>query len=130
MNPQNIWLKRTGLGLNILIAALMLAAGGFKLSGKIPAEEVAKMGPMKDKIMLLGFGEVATAVLLVIPVTAPLGTLLMSGLWGGIIATNMAQGQPYAPWAVMLLITWLGSYLRGTVRLWEPPKSGALAATD
>ena len=130
MNPQNIWLKRTGLGLNVLIAALMLAAGGFKLSGKIPAEEVAKMGPMKDKIMLLGFGEVATAILLVIPVTAPLGTLLMSGLWGGIIATNMGRGELWAPWAVLLLVTWLGAYLRGTVPILAPPKSGALAATD
>ena len=130
MNPQNIWLKRTGLVLNILIALMMLAAGGFKLSGKIPAQEVEKMGPMKDKIMLLGFGEVATAILLVIPVTAPLGTLLMSGLWGGIIATNMAQGQPYWPWAVMLLITWLGAYLRGTVSILAPPKGSTLAATD
>lgn len=130
MNPQNIWLKRTGLVLNILIAALMLFAGGFKLSGKIPPEELEKMGPLKDQIMLLGFGEVATAVLFVIPWTAPLGTLLMSGLWGGIIATNMGQGQPWVIWAVMLLITWISSYLRGTVPLLAPPKGASLAATD
>ena len=130
MNPQNIWLKRTGLVLNILIAALMLFAGASKLLGLMPAEEVAKMGIWKEKMLLVGFGEVVTAVLFIIPWTAPLGTLLMSGLWGGIIATNMAQGQPYWPWAVMLLITWLGAYLRGTVPILAPPKSGALAATD
>jgi len=130
MNPQNIWLKRTGLVLNILIAALMLFAGGFKLSGKIPPEEIEKMGPLKDQIMLLGFGEVATAVLFVIPWTAPLGTLLMSGLWGGIIATNMGQGNPWVIWAVMLLVTWIGAYLRGTVPLLTPPKGATLAATD
>ncbi|MGD9647239.1 MAG: DoxX family protein [Pirellulales bacterium] len=128
MNPQNIWLQRTGLAINVLIAALMLFAGGFKLSGMIPPDELEKMGPLKDQIMLLGFGEVATAVLFILPWTAPLGTLLMSGLWGGIIATNMAQGQPWAPWAVMLLVTWISAYLRGTVRILAQPKTSAQVA--
>ena len=130
MNPQNIWLKRTGLGLNVLIAALMLFAGASKLLGFMPAEEVAKMGIWKEKMLLVGCGEVVTAVLFLIPWTAPLGTLLMSGLWGGIIATNMGRGEPWVIWAVLLLITWLGSYLRGAVPIMAPPKSGALAATD
>ena len=130
MNPQNIWLKRTGLGLNVLIAALMLFAGASKLLGLMPAEEVAKMGIWKEKMLLVGCGEVVTAVLFLIPWTAPLGTLLMSGLWGGIIATNMGRGELWAPWAVLLLVTWLGAYLRGTVPILAPPKSGALAATD
>ncbi len=33
MNPQNVWLKRTGLVLNVLVAAMVLMAGGFKLFG-------------------------------------------------------------------------------------------------
>ena len=129
MNPQNIWLKRTGLALHVLIAALFLFAGGFKLIGTIPPEQLEKMGPLKDKVLLLGVGELATAILILIPWTAPLGTLLMSGLWGGIIAYNMSQGQPYAPWAVLLVVTWIGAYLRGTVPLLALP-TGPLATTD
>ena len=63
MNPQNIWLKRTGLGLNVLIAVLLLFAGASKLLGFMPAEEVAKMGIWKEKMLLVGCGEVVTAVL-------------------------------------------------------------------
>lgn len=130
MNPQNIWLKRTGLALHVLIAVLFLFAGGSKLFGTIPPEQLETMGALKDKVWLLGIGELATAVLILIPWTAPLGTLMMSGLWGGIIAYNMSQGQSWAPWAVMLLVTWLGAYLRGTVPLLALPAGTTLAVSD
>ncbi|MBX9790979.1 MAG: DoxX family protein [Pirellulales bacterium] len=130
MNPQNIWLKRTGLALHVLIAALFVFAGGFKLVGTIPPEQLETMGALKDKVSLLGIGELATAILILIPWTAPLGTLMMSGLWGGIIAYNMSQGQFWAPWAVLLVVTWIGAYLRGTVPLLTLPAGTTLAVRD
>ncbi len=105
-------------------------AGGFKLFGTIPPEQAAEMGPLKDQIKLLGIGEVVTALLLVIRWTAPLGTLLMSGFWGGVICFHMAKGEPYLLPSLFLIVTWIGSYLRGSVPVLAPPKGATLAATD
>ena len=55
-----------------------------KVLGMFPPEEINKLG-LGDKILLIGCGEIISALLLVIPLTSPLGTLLTSGFWGGAI---------------------------------------------
>ena len=104
--------------LNVLIAAFILFAGVMKVFFPPPqmAEMMAKMG-LEDRALLIGWGEIITAVLLVLPWTSPLGGLLMSGLWGGIICINMAHGQDFIFFSVLLAVTWLGCYLRGSLPL-------------
>jgi NADH:ubiquinone oxidoreductase subunit 2 (subunit N) len=106
------WPKITGLVLHILIAALMLAAGSAKVLGLIPREELEKLGPIGQQIWLIGTGEIITAVLLVIPRTSSLGILLASGFWGGAICFHMSRSEDYLMQSALLLLTWVGAYLR------------------
>src|SRR6476646_4509183 len=98
MNPTNKWLKRTGLVLNILVAALIIFAGLGKTFGFAPPEVVKQMQAfgLEDRLQLIGIGEMTAAVLLLIPRTPPLGTLLTSGFWGGVICIHLAHHLPFA----------------------------------
>lgn len=119
MNPQNKWLKVAGIVLNVLIAALMIFAGSGKAFGFAPPEVLEKMKAigLEDKIQLIGFGEMISAVLLLIPRTSPLGTLLTSGFWGGVICIHMAHHEDFIFPSVLLALTWIGAFLRGSVLL-------------
>src|SRR5438445_8680558 len=119
MNPNNKWLKIAGLVLNILIAGLLIFAGSGKVFGFAPPELAEKMAGygLGDKLKLIGCGEMISALLLLIPRTSPLGTLLVSGFWGGVICIHMSHGEDFIGPSVFLLVTWIGSFLRGSVPL-------------
>jgi hypothetical protein len=119
MNPQNKWLKVTGFVLNLLIAGLILFAGSGKVFGSAPPEVVEglKAYGLQDRMLLIGCGELITGVLLLIPWTSPLGTLLASGFWGGVICIHMAHHEDFIFPSVLLAVTWIGAFLRGSVPL-------------
>jgi uncharacterized membrane protein YphA (DoxX/SURF4 family) len=119
MNPRNKWLKWVGFVLNALVAALMLFAGSGKVFGSMPpefAEKIRSYG-LDGRIHLIGAGEMIAALLLVIPWTSPLGTLLTSGFWGGAICLHMSHHEDILLPSIFLAVTWLGAYLRGSVPL-------------
>lgn len=119
MNPSNKWLKIAGLVLNVLIAALLIFAGSGKVFGFAPPEIAEKMAGygLGDKLKLIGYGEMISALLLLIPWTSPLGTLLVSGFWGGVICIHMSHGEDFTVPSVFLIVTWIGSFLRGSMPL-------------
>jgi hypothetical protein len=94
-----------------LIGAIMVLAGSGKLFGLFPPEEVAKLG-LSVPIQVIGAGEVLTALLLLVPRTSSLGVLLASGFWGGAICLHMSRGELFVLQSVLLLLTWVGAYLR------------------
>ena len=55
------------------MAALLLFVGSLKVLGMVPPEELEKLGPIGERIWLIGLGEMITAILLVIPRTSSLG---------------------------------------------------------
>jgi hypothetical protein len=116
MNEIWKWRKVAGLVLHILIAGLMILAGSVKVLGLVPPEALAKSG-LGEHIWLIGAGELITAVLLLIPRTSSLGILLTSSFWGGAICAHMIQGESYAFVAVLLVLSWLGAYLRNPATL-------------
>ena len=59
------------------------------------------------------------ALLLLVPPTRSVGLLLVSGLLGGAIATHMQHGQSYVGPAVLLVLVWLGAWLRHPETLWS-----------
>jgi hypothetical protein len=63
-------------------------------------------------IAVIGAGELACAVLLLIPRTSSLGLLVSSAFWGGAICLHMSKGEPFVLQSVLLLLTWVGGYLR------------------
>jgi hypothetical protein len=68
-------------------------------------------------LLLIGIGELTCAVLVVLPWTSPLGVLMTSGFWGGAFCLHMSHSEDYGIPSVLLLVTWLGGYLRGSVPL-------------
>src|SRR5262249_43432291 len=107
MQATRNWSKIVGLVLHGLIGAVMILAGSFKLFGTIPPEAQEKLGPMAGQVPLIGYGEILTAVLLLIPRTSSLGILLTSAFWGGAICLHMHMGDSYAPVAVLLVLSWV-----------------------
>jgi hypothetical protein len=121
MNPQNKWLKIVGIVLHVLIAGLLIFAGSLLIFGSADPETAKQMGDSKivDNLNLIGLGELTCAVLLLLPWTSPLGVLITSGLWGGTICFHMSRGENYTLNAALLVVTWLGGYLRGSVPLFS-----------
>jgi hypothetical protein len=111
MSASRSWKTIAGWVLHILVGGIMLLAGSAKLFGLFPPEEVAKMG-LSVPIQVIGAGEVVSALLLLIPRTAPLGVLLTSAFWGGAISVHMSKSEPFVLQSVLLLLTWVGAYLR------------------
>lgn len=111
MKSNQNWKAITGWVLHGLIGGMMLLAGSAKVAGLFPAEEVEKLG-LSVPIQVIGAGELISAILLLVPRTASLGVLLTSGFWGGAICLHMSKGEPFVLQSVLLLVTWVGAYLR------------------
>ena len=76
--------------------------------------EFARIGWPETALPLLAFLQLASLALYIIPRTAVLGAVLLTGYLGGAIATYTRVGEPY-PVLVPLstsLIAWAGIYLR------------------
>jgi hypothetical protein len=116
MKVSRNWKTIAGWVLHGLVGGIMILAGSAKVFGLFPPDQVAKMG-LSLPIAVIGAGELASAVLLLIPRTSSLGLLLTSAFWGGAICLHMSKGDPFVLQSVFLLMTWVGAYLRvpGTV---------------
>jgi DoxX-like protein len=111
MKTTRNWKTVGGWVLHGLVAGIMILAGSAKVMGFFPPEEVAKLG-LSLPIQMIGAGELASAILLLIPRTSSLGLLLTSGFWGGAICLHMSKAEPFVMQSVFLLVTWVGGYLR------------------
>src|SRR5437879_6483490 len=111
MRATGKWSKVAGLTLHVLVGGMMIFAGSLKVLGFFPPEALAKFG-LGEVILLIGAGELITAILLLVPRTSSLGVLLASSFWGGAICIHMAHAEPYVVPAALLVLTWLGAYLR------------------
>jgi hypothetical protein len=122
MSQPHKALQITGFVLHFLIAALLLMGGFFKIAGLMPAEAVAEMkkSGIGDHLLLIGWGETIAAILMLIPRTSPLGTLLVSGFWGGVICTHLIQRESFVVYSVFLAVTWIAAEMRGCIKLFLP----------
>jgi hypothetical protein len=116
MKEHKRWGKTAGLFLHILIGGLLLLTGSWKVLGSVPPEAIVKFG-LGEQVRLIGAGALLTALLLLIPRTSSLGVLLTSSFWGGAICIHMAHGEPYLFQAVLLVLSWVGAYLRNPATL-------------
>jgi hypothetical protein len=126
MRQRRTWKERAGLTLHLVVGGLMIFAGTAKLMGIFPAEPLEKLG-LGGEIRLIGGGELVTGGCLLLPHTAALGVVLASAFWGGAICIHMGHGDSYAVPSVLLLLTWLGAYLRLAARFRGLPHAGAVA---
>ncbi|MBX3358070.1 MAG: DoxX family protein [Phycisphaeraceae bacterium] len=103
----------TGWILSVAVAPLLAFSALMKF---MPNEEVAKgfehLGwPLKLAVPL-GILELACVVVYLIPRTAVVGAILLTGYMGGAIATHVRLEEPFIVQAGLAVVAWLGLYLR------------------
>lgn len=119
------WRKITGWVLTVLLGLLFLASAAFKFT---QSEQVVKQFTalgLKDFILLIAVGELVSAILFLIPITHPLGVLLLSGYMGGAILSHMSHGESFVAQSVILLMIWVTGFLRRPSLLIDPPAKPA-----
>lgn len=73
-----------------------------------------QMGYMDSLAVPLGIVELVCTLLYVIPQTAVLGAILLTGYLGGATATHLRVNEPFIAPVVVGVLVWLGLYLRDT----------------
>jgi hypothetical protein len=117
------WMIWTGRALSALFVLFMLGASvAPKLLGLPVAEEtLAALGWPHGFALMIGLIELAGTVLYGIPATSLLGAILMTGLFGGAIATQVRAESPLFSHILFSLylaaFMWGGLWLRdGRIR--------------
>lgn len=109
MNRQTI-----GLILAIVLAVFLAGISGLgKLMG---GEEVLanfnNFNLVKWRV-IIGIGEISSAILFAIPQTKNLGTWLLSSYFGGAILLHMTTDQPIILPVIFLVLIWAIAIVRG-----------------
>jgi DoxX-like protein len=113
ISKKRLWAGRIIGGLPALF---LLVDGIMKLIKPAPVvEATVKLGYPESVILPLGIVLLAATVLYLIPRTAILGAILLTGYLGGAVATHVRVGEG---WFSILfpvifgVLLWLGLYLR------------------
>ena len=106
----------TGRILSGLIGLFLLFDAVGKLAQPEPVvEATVKLGYPANVLTGLGITLAVCTVLYLIPQTAVLGAILLTGYFGGAVASHVRAGEGVMPATFAVgfgVITWLGLYLR------------------
>ena len=98
-----------------VLPVLAMAMSAWMKLARVPAavEGFRKFGYPDRVLQLLGVVELSCAILYLIPRTAVLGAILVTGYLGGAVATHARVSDPAFVMPFLLgVIAWLGLYLR------------------
>lgn len=126
--PARIWTARVLTGLS---ASFLLMDSLMKVLKLAPAVQgTAELGFPADSVATLGWLQLLCVTLYLVPRTATLGAILITGYLGGAIATHVRLGNPLFTHVLfpsyIALMVWGGLYLRES-RLQQliPARAGA-----
>jgi hypothetical protein len=109
-STAKLWTARV---LSSLLILFLVVDGGGKVMRLAPyVEGTAKVGFPPGSLVPLGLVLLVSTLLYAIPRTAVLGALLLTGYFGGAIATHVRMDQPFVFPLVFGVITWACLYLR------------------
>jgi hypothetical protein len=96
------------------VGLFLLVDGGARVAGFAPyIEGLTKFGYSASLAMPVGLALLASTILMLIPRTAALGCILVTGYLGGATATQVRVQDPWFLFPVVLgVLSWLGLYLR------------------
>ena len=114
----------TGRVLTALFALFMLGASiAPKLAGMpVAAETLEALGWSADYVLAIGLIELGCLLLYLFPRTNVLGAVLMTGLLGGAMATQVRVGNPLL--SHQLFSLYLGLFMWGGLWLRDPAVRG------
>jgi hypothetical protein len=110
-SKKMIWAGRVVSAIPVL---LMLFSAAMKFSKPAPVVQgMVRFGYSESLLFLLGALESLSCVVYLIPRTAVLGAILMTGYLGGATASNVRIGDPsYIMTVVLGVMVWGGLFLR------------------
>ena len=125
--------SKTGWVLTGLVGTFMIlasASGKFLVPAPpMVAETATHLGWPLERYPLLGALEVGVTLLVLVPRTSFVGTILLTGYLGGACATHARIGDPSGAMPVVLgVLAWVGWGLRNPAAL-RAALGGASAAT-
>jgi hypothetical protein len=96
-----------------VIAGLLTALFSFSSAGKLflHPEQMGQMH-LENWRIIIGIGEVTSALLFLFPRTNIYGTLLLSAYMGGAIIIHMTSGLSILMPSVVLIHVWITGFLR------------------
>src|SRR6516164_5250323 len=109
------WMVWTGRIVSLIPLFILLTSARWKLThSPFYVAEWKRIGYAPEMLNGIGIVQLTCVALYLIPQTAVLGTVLLTGYLGGAIASYVRIGEPY-PVLVPLstsMIAWLGIFLR------------------
>ena len=104
----------TGRVISALVSLLFVFSAAMKFKGGPQLDEGLKHLELLNRVPMapLGILELSCAVIYMIPPTAVLGAILLTGYMGGTILTAWRVGDPVIVQIVLGILVWLGLWLR------------------
>ena len=103
----------TGRVLSVLPCLLLVMAGVLMLiQHPMVVQDSAKHGYSGTSLHFIGAALLVSVVLYLIPRTAILGAILLTGYLGGAVATHVTHGELWVAPVIFGAILWLGLLLR------------------
>jgi hypothetical protein len=114
MNTQNKAMTWTGRVLTGLIALMLISSATMKFMKPpdVTKQFVEHLEYPADLLIPIGIAEITCVVIYVIPQTAILGAVLLTGYLGGAIATHVRIHDNFAGPAIGGVLVWLAVFLR------------------
>jgi len=107
------WQRILGLVLTVLQALTLVMGGVMKLMHQPDLiKGLGAAGFAPDTVTALGVVELACAALYLIPQTAVLGVVLITGYLGGATAVHVQTGEPVLTPVIIGVVFWAGLWLR------------------
>ncbi len=124
ISKKSLW---TGYVLSALPVLMLLMSAVTKfVKPAFAVEGTTKLGWDESLLLGLGIVELTCTIIYVIPRTAVLGAILLTGYLGGATATHVRIGEQFIAPVLLGMLVWGGLYLRDA-RLRATPSSAKLA---
>lgn len=104
-----------GWVLSGLVSLMLIGSGAVKfmpVSDPGMEESLRHIGWRADQLSGLGILEIAVVIVYLIPQTAVLGAILVTGYMGGAVATHARVGDDFYVQVIIGMVFWLGLWLR------------------
>lgn len=106
-------MKKAAIVMMSAVSLILAVSASVKLL-HVPkvVEQLNGFGFDNHKVLVIGAGELAIAILFVVPRTRGIGLLLLSAFLGGAIATHFQHAESVIAPAALLTIAWIGSTIQ------------------
>jgi hypothetical protein len=129
MVAQNKRMTWSGRALSGLVGLMLVFSASMKLKNapQVAEQLVGKFGYAQEVIAPLGVVEISCVIVYLIPQTAVLGAILLTGYLGGATATHVRIGDPFISPVIGGMLVWLALFLRDPrIRALVPWRSASL----